>query len=52
MSRVNFDKLLEAGCHLGQLKRKWKHDMAPYIFMDRNGINIIDLKNTVAKVEE
>ena len=38
MSRVNFDTLLEAGCHFGHLKRKWNPAMAPYIFMERNGI--------------
>ena len=52
MSRVNFDKLLEAGCHFGHLKRKWNPAMAPYIFMERNGIHIIDLNKTVVKVEE
>ena len=52
MSRVNFDTLLEAGCHFGHLKRKWNPAMAPYIFMERNGIHIIDLNKTVAKVEE
>ena len=49
MSRVNFDTLLEAGCHFGHLKRKWNPAMAPYIFMERNGIHIIDLNKTVAK---
>ena len=52
MSRVNFDTLLEAGCHFGHLKRKWNPAMAPYIFMERNGIHIIDLYKTVAKVDE
>ena len=52
MSRVNFDTLLEAGCHFGHLKRKWNPAMAPYIFMERNGIHIIDLNKTVAKVDE
>ena len=42
MSRTNFDTLLEAGCHFGHLKRKWNPAMAPYIFMERNGIHIID----------
>ena len=41
MSRVNFDQLLEAGVHFGHLKRKWNPAMAPYIFMERNGIHII-----------
>ncbi|MDR3338805.1 MAG: 30S ribosomal protein S2 [Candidatus Symbiothrix sp.] len=52
MSRVNFDQLLEAGSHFGHLKRKWNPAMAPYIFMERNGIHIIDLHKTVVKVDE
>ena len=52
MSRVNFDQLLEAGVHFGHLKRKWNPAMAPYILMERNGIHIIDLYKTVAKVDE
>lgn len=52
MSRVNFDQLLKAGVHFGHLKRKWNPAMAPYIFMERNGIHIIDLYKTVAKVDE
>ena len=52
MSRTNFDSLLEAGCHFGHLKRKWNPAMAPYIFMERNGIHIIDLHKTVAKIDE
>ena len=52
MSRTNFDQLLEAGCHFGHLKRKWNPAMAPYIFMERNGIHIIDLNKTVAKIDE
>ena len=52
MSRTNFDTLLQAGCHFGHLRRKWNPAMAPYIFMERNGIHIIDLNKTVAKVEE
>lgn len=52
MSRTNFDTLLEAGCHFGHLKRKWNPAMAPYIFMERNGIHIIDLYKTAAKLEE
>ena len=52
MSRVNFDQLLEAGVHFGHLKRKWNPAMAPYIFMERNGIHIIDLYKTIAKVDE
>ena len=52
MSITNFDQLLEAGVHFGHLKRKWNPAMAPYIFMERNGIHIIDLYKTVAKVED
>jgi small subunit ribosomal protein S2 len=52
MSRTDFDTLLEAGCHFGHLKRKWNPAMAPYIFMERNGIHIIDLHKTVIKVDE
>ncbi len=52
MSRTNFDQLLQAGCHFGHLKRKWNPAMAPYIFMERNGIHIIDLHKTVAKIDE
>ena len=52
MTRTNFDQLLEAGCHFGHLKRKWNPAMAPYIFMERNGIHIIDLHKTVAKIDE
>ena len=52
MSRPNFEELLEAGCHFGHLKRKWNPAMAPYIFMERNGIHIIDLHKTVVKIDE
>ena len=52
MANTTFDQLLEAGCHFGHLKRKWNPAMAPYIFMERNGIHIIDLYKTAAKVEE
>ena len=52
MSRTNFDQLLQAGCHFGHLRRKWNPSMAPYIFMERNGIHIIDLHKTVAKIDE
>ena len=52
MSRTNFDQLLEAGCHFGHLKRKWNPAMAPFIFMERNGIHIIDLHKTVVKIDE
>jgi small subunit ribosomal protein S2 len=52
MSKTNFNELLEAGVHFGHLKRKWNPNMAPYIFMERNGIHIIDLYKTAAKIEE
>lgn len=52
MARTNFDELLDAGVHFGHLKRKWNPNMAPYIFMERNGIHIIDLYKTAAKIEE
>jgi small subunit ribosomal protein S2 len=52
MSRLTFEQLLEAGSHFGHLKSKWNPAMAPYIFMERNGIHIIDLYKTVAKIEE
>lgn len=52
MSRVTFEELLEAGVHFGHLRRKWNPNMAPYIFMERNGIHIIDLYKTIAKLEE
>ena len=52
MARTNFDQLLQAGCHFGHLKRKWNPAMAPYIYTERNGIHIIDLHKTVAKVDE
>ena len=51
MSRTNFEQLLEAGCHFGHLKRKWNPAMAPYIFMERNGIHIIDLNKTVEHID-
>lgn len=52
MSRTNFDQLLEAGVHFGHLKRKWNPAMKPYIFMEKNGIHILDLHKTVAKIDE
>lgn len=52
MSRTNFNELLEAGVHFGHLKRKWNPAMAPYIFMERNGIHIIDLEKTAVKIDE
>lgn len=52
MSRVSTDQLLEAGVHFGHLKSKWNPNMAPYIFMERNGIHVIDLNKTLVKLEE
>lgn len=52
MPRTNFEQLLEAGVHFGHLKRKWNPAMAPYIFMEKNGIHIIDLHKTVVKLDE
>ena len=52
MSRTDFNTLLEAGAHFGHLKRKWNPKMAPYIFMEKNGIHIIDLHKTVIKIDE
>ncbi len=50
MQTPNFDQLLEATCHFGHLKRKWNPAMAPYIFMERNGIHIIDLANALKNI--
>lgn len=52
MPRTSFKELLDAGVHFGHLKRKWNPNMAPYIFMERNSIHIIDLEKTVVKIEE
>jgi small subunit ribosomal protein S2 len=52
MSKVTFEQLLEAGVHFGHLKRKWNPNMAPYIFMEKNGIHILDLHKTVVKLDE
>jgi len=52
MPQVSFEQLLDAGVHFGHLKRKWNPAMAPYIFMERNGIHIIDLHKTAIKIEE
>jgi small subunit ribosomal protein S2 len=52
MSRTTFEDLLNAGVHFGHLRRKWNPAMAPYIFMERNGIHIIDLYKTIAKIDE
>ena len=52
MAKVDFKQLLDAGVHFGHLKRKWNPKMAPYIFMEQNGIHIIDLYKTMAKLDE
>lgn len=53
MSNTNtFNELLESGAHFGHLKRKWNPAMAPYIYAEKNGIHIIDLNKTVAKIDE
>lgn len=52
MSKVTFEQLLEAGVHFGHLRRKWNPKMAPYIFAEKNGIHIIDLQKTQAKLDE
>ncbi|MDR2563433.1 MAG: 30S ribosomal protein S2 [Prevotellaceae bacterium] len=52
MSRTTFQDLLDAGVHFGHMKRKWNPKMAPYIFMEKNGIHIIDLHKTVVKIDE
>lgn len=52
MARADYKELLEAGVHFGHLTRKWNPKMAPYIFMEKNGIHIIDLHKTVVKAEE
>lgn len=52
MAKTDFNQLLEAGVHFGHLKRKWNPKMAPYIFMEKNGIHIIDLHKTAVKLDE
>jgi small subunit ribosomal protein S2 len=52
MSSVSQEQLLEAGCHFGHLTRKWNPKMAPYIFMEQDGIHIIDLNKTATKLDE
>lgn len=52
MALTTFEQLLEAGVHFGHLTRKWNPAMAPYIFMERNGIHIIDLYKSIAKIDE
>ena len=52
MSKISQEELLEAGVHFGHLTRKWNPKMAPYIFMEKNGIHLIDLNKTAVKLEE
>jgi small subunit ribosomal protein S2 len=52
MPKAQFEDLLKAGCHFGHLKRKWNPHMAPYIFMEKNGIHLIDLQKTAVKMDE
>lgn len=52
MPKVSFQELLDAGAHFGHLRRKWNPNMEPYIFMEKNGIHIIDLQKTVVKIDE
>ena len=52
MPRTNFQELLDAGVHFGHLARKWNPKMAPYIFDQKNGIHIIDLHKSIAKIDE
>lgn len=52
MSKISTEQMLDAGVHFGHLKSKWNPNMAPYIFMERNGIHVIDLNKTLAKLEE
>ena len=52
MAKVEVKQLLEAGVHFGHLTRKWNPNMAPYIYMERNGIHVINLYKTVAKLDE
>ena len=52
MSKLTYKNLLDAGVHFGHLTRKWDPHMAPYIFMERNGIHIIDLNKTLVTLEE
>jgi small subunit ribosomal protein S2 len=52
MSKITVQQLLNAGVHFGHLRRKWNPQMAPYIFMEKNGIHIIDLNKTVLQLED
>ena len=52
MARTNFKELLQAGVHFGHLKKKYNPAMAPYVFMERNGIHVIDLNKTIAMIDD
>lgn len=52
MPKVSLQEMLDAGCHFGHLKSKWDPKMSPYILMEKNGIHLIDLNKTAAKLEE
>ena len=52
MPKISFQELLDSGAHFGHLKRKWNPAMEPYIFMEKNGIHIIDLQKTIVKIDE
>jgi len=52
MAQVTQQEMLDAGVHFGHLKRKWHPKMAPYIFMEKNDIHLIDLNHTQSKLEE
>ena len=51
MSQLSFNELLDAGVHFGHLKRKWNPNMAPYIFMECNGIHIIDINKPAGMLD-
>ena len=52
MAKTDVNELLKAGVHFGHLTRKWNPNMAPYVYMERNGIHIINLYKTAAKIDE
>jgi small subunit ribosomal protein S2 len=52
MTKIQIKPLLEAGVHFGHLTRKWNPNMAPYVYMEKNGIHIINLYKTASKIEE
>ena len=52
MAKAQVKDLLEAGVHFGHMTRKWNPNMAPYIFMEKNGIHILDLQKTAVKMDE